>query len=123
MHSGGGQKLDWAYVYIEADESTAKSVFYSRFGRNPDRVTCTCCGPDYSISENESLEQASGYHRNCKCVGDKYVEEIAEGYRAQSGYLTVEEYSARPEVKVIRASEITEVEKNSEVPEEGYVWR
>ena len=63
MHSGGGQKLDWDKIYIEAPEDEARAVFYNRFERNPSRVTCTCCGDDYSISEDDSIEQATGYHR------------------------------------------------------------
>lgn len=123
MHSGGGQKLDWARIYIEADQQEAISVFYSRFGRNPDRVTCTCCGPDYSISTSETLEQVSGYHRNCKTKDNKYIEEVADDFRSRKGYMTVEQYSALPEVKIIRASEIKDDERKHDVPEEGYVWQ
>lgn len=66
MHSGGGQKESFSQCFIEAPEEEAKSVFYVRFGHNPDRVSCTCCGSDYSISESESLEQATAYHRNLR---------------------------------------------------------
>jgi hypothetical protein len=65
MHSGGGQKTDWDRIYIEAPEAEARLIFYNRFGHSPERVTCTCCGEDYSISEGLTLEQVSGYHRNC----------------------------------------------------------
>lgn len=65
-HSGGGCKEPpYEKIYIEAPEDEAKVIFYNRFGHNPERVTCTCCGGDYSISESVSLEQASGYHRKC----------------------------------------------------------
>lgn len=74
MHSGGGQKLDWGKIYIEAPEAEARVIFYNRFGRNPDRVTCTCCGEDYSVDDSESLAQASGYDRNCDSTDDGYVE-------------------------------------------------
>lgn len=66
MHSGGPQKEQFAYCYIEAPEDEAKRVFYARFGHNPDRVSCTCCGSDYSISEYESLEQATAYNRGLR---------------------------------------------------------
>lgn len=66
MHSGGGQKLDWGHIYIEAPESEAKRIFYARFGRNAERITCTCCGHDYSISEGVSLAQLTGYDRGCR---------------------------------------------------------
>lgn len=68
MHSGGGSKEDWAYIYIESSEEKAKTIFYNRFGHNPERVTCTCCGEDYSISEEEDLEQATAHERNCEFV-------------------------------------------------------
>lgn len=67
MHSGGGAKeKNYDKIYIEAPEDEAIVVFYNMFGHNPNRVSCTCCGEDYSISESETLEQASAYHRNCE---------------------------------------------------------
>jgi hypothetical protein len=68
MHSGGGQKEKYAHIYIEAPEDEAKIVFYNRFGHNPERVTCTCCGGDYSISEYPSLKQATAYNRGCTAM-------------------------------------------------------
>lgn len=68
MHSGGSLKEKWSHIYIEAPEAEAKRIFYNRFDHNPDRVTCTCCGPDYSISSEESLLRLTGYHRNCDAL-------------------------------------------------------
>lgn len=65
MHSGGGQKLKWGHVFIEAAEKKARRIFRQRFHRSSRNVTCYCCGPDYSVSVSESLEQATAYHRNC----------------------------------------------------------
>ena len=56
MSSGGSQKLSHGRIIIEAPEAEAVSVFYSRFGRNPRRVSCTCCGEDYFITEIEKIE-------------------------------------------------------------------
>ena len=65
MHSGGGQKLQWAHIFIEAGESEAKEFFEAAFDRDPDHVTCNCCGGDYSIREvTGELEQITGYHRH-----------------------------------------------------------
>jgi hypothetical protein len=61
MHSGGGCKLDWEYIYIEAPEEEAIEVFSNKFGRDPEDVTCDCCGPDYCISEYDTLEEATRY--------------------------------------------------------------
>ena len=67
MHSGGCTKEDpYDKIYIQASKEEAKVIFYNRFGHNPDRVSCTCCGSDYSISESPTLEDASGFHRNCR---------------------------------------------------------
>lgn len=150
MHSGGGQKLKWAYIYIEAAEEEARSVFYAKFGRNPARVTCTCCGEDYVTSSEESLQQLTAYDRKC-C----YVYENAAGKRiVWSDYvnhadkktfkgrwiefqgtdalrqtpssepaMSLEEYFAQESVLKVPAAEISDEERKADVPEEGFVWR
>jgi len=65
MHSGGGLKLKWKYIFIEAPQSEAVIIFQNRFGRNPNKITCGCCGSDYSISEDTNLKVASGFERGC----------------------------------------------------------
>ena len=98
MHSGGSQKLDWSLICIEAkDESEAASIFYSRFNRSPYRVTCTCCGGDYSIREYDSIEDAFDYHDN-------------------------HSYDKKPDRLIILADEITDEDRRADVPSEGYVW-
>ena len=114
MHSGGGQKEDHAYIYIEAPEQEAKLVFYNRFGHSPDRVSCTCCGPDYSIDDADTLEMSSAYDRGCKWADG--------GYDLSSSKISIEEYESKDSVLVIRAGEITSEQRTGEVPEEGYVW-
>lgn len=107
MHSGGSQKLGWDKIYIEAPEDEAIRVFYSRFGRNPYRVTCTCCGEDYSISEHADLEEASVYHRTYK----------------KKKVLSVSEYLEDGSALFIGAETISRNERNGPEPEpEGYVW-
>lgn len=81
MHSGGGSKERWEYIFIEAPEKEAKIIFYNRFGHNPDRVTCTCCGEDYSISESHTLAQATGYERCCDYIvpkDNKFISELSK---------------------------------------------
>jgi hypothetical protein len=69
MHSGGGCKEPpYEHIFIEAPEAEAKVIFYNRFGHNPDRVTCTCCGQDYSLTESADLAQATGFERGCKTL-------------------------------------------------------
>jgi len=66
MHSGGGLKEEpYENIYIEAPLKEAELIFYNMFGHNPNRVTCTCCGEDYSTSEYETLREATAFHRNC----------------------------------------------------------
>ena len=110
MHSGGGTKEgDCEYIYIEAPEEEAKIIFYNRFGHNPERVSCTCCGDDYSISEKKSLEESTAFDRG---LGRSYKTEIS-----------LELYLQKDDVLIIRASEIKDSERVGEVPEEGYVWK
>lgn len=148
MHSGGGTKEPpYNHIYIEAPEAEAVVIFYNRFGHSPSRVTCTCCGEDYSTSEAATLESASGYDRGCAfayfrpdgteceqdeaCVKSKgmkkgyttgYAERPDEPERSYRPYITVAEYLAKGEALVIRADEIKPDERIGDVPRQGYVW-
>lgn len=122
MHSGGDQKLEWRLIFIEAPKKEAEGVFYSRFKRNPHRVTCTCCGEDYSVNDNDTtLEEATAFHRNCMWTekqGGHYIEEPNE----YGDYVSLDEFLKRKEIKVIFAKDIKAQEKNVILPEEGYAW-
>lgn len=111
MSSGGGQKEPWHYIYIEAPEDEAKRVFFAKFGHDPQRVSCTCCGEDYSISESETLEEATEYHRNGMPLGEYLA-------AAEAGTLKGWDHT----VKVIRADEIKPEERTIEVHRSGYIW-
>lgn len=64
MHSGGSCKLDpYEYIYIEANQENAEAIFERQFHRDPNNITCDCCGEDYSISEYDSIEAATSYER------------------------------------------------------------
>ena len=123
MHSGGGAKEKWEYIYIQADLQTAKVIFYNRFGHSPNRVTCNCCGEDYSISESDSLAEITGYKRNCKYDSKtkKYIEhpDINVKY---GKYITLDEFLKSKNNLVIYDFDILELEKVGEIPEQGYVW-
>lgn len=80
MHSGGHTKVvidgrEVNHIFIEAPKREAMSVFKSRFGRDANHITCDCCGGDYSISEYDTLQQASAYQRNCAYVDKEWIEE------------------------------------------------
>ena len=108
MHSGGDQKEKWSHIYIEAPRQEAEIVFYNRFGHNPNRVTCTCCGEDYSISEDDDLEAMTLFHRG--------------GFLERKPKCTLEKYKAQPDVLFISAADINPEERVGELPQQGYVW-
>jgi hypothetical protein len=133
--------LPYEKIYIEAPADEAKVIFYNRFGHNPERISCTCCGDDYSIDESESLEIASAYHRGCryayfnakgkeitperkysvpKGTKGRYVDEPdTEGF---NDYQPLAEYIQQPDVLVIYAKDIKEGERVGELPEQGWVY-
>lgn len=74
MSSGGGRKLTWKMIYIEAPEALACHIFSELFGRDPHNVTCDCCGGDYAIYEFDSLEEAVKYHLRGKETLEQYVQ-------------------------------------------------
>ena len=128
MHSGGRQKLDWAFIYIEAKEDDAAKVFQHRFGRNPNNITCSCCGEDYSFSEqeNDTLQQASGFDRHCEY--DNSARRYLEISNRWQKLIPFEEWleDAKDEESdhlIIYASEIKPEELKGETPRRGHlVW-
>jgi len=124
MHSGGGCKeKPYEHIYIEADGDAAEIIFQNKFGHNPNRVSCTCCGADYVIDTTETLEQASAYHRGCAFENNAYVERPAAGKLEWHTFRTVDEYRKLPDVLIIPASEIKDEWRKGELIEQGYVWR
>lgn len=111
MHSGGGSKEDWQHIYIEAPEEQAKIIFYNRFGHNPERVSCTCCGEDYAIHTDESLEELTKYYRRKGTLGNR-----------NKGDITLEQYLLDDDCLFIYNKDIKDDERLGEVPVEGYVW-
>ena len=115
MHSGGGTKEEpYDQIYIELPKETAIIYFFNRFGHNPNRVTCTCCGKDYSISESLNLEEASAYHRDCNCPN-------GNDYDLTSGK-SMKEHCEQKNVLIIPKNKIKPEFCEGHVPEQGYVW-
>ena len=146
MHSGGGTKHEYEHILIEAAKEEAKVIFYNRFGTNPDRVSCTCCGEDYSVSEG-TLASLTGYHRRLRRVEQKRAgngrwlplpdgvpDYLEPGDPEPNGFvvksraygkdreLTLDEFLAREDVLAIYAAEIKDDERMGSVPVQGYVW-
>lgn len=123
MHSGGGSKEKYELIYIEAPQSEAEIIFYNRFGHNPNRITCTCCGNDYSISEDESLAQLTAFHRNCDYDSSlkQYVEKPNTRY-GNNQLISLNDYIKQEDVLVIKSEEIKSDERLGQLPEQGYIW-
>lgn len=151
MHSGGSTKEPpYEYIYIEAPEDEARVIFYNRFGHNPGRVTCTCCGEDYSVGSADDLAQATAFERGCASRvtlpdGSEAFEVPIELWRSMTReqriavnqtfryveepcgkgyreYQTLDEYRKRSDVLIIPADQIKPEERTGSVPAQGYVW-
>jgi hypothetical protein len=107
MHSGGKCKEPpYEKIYIEAESGQqAAIVFYKRFGHSPYRITCTCCGEDYAISSNPSLNEITKFHR-----------------RSSMKTIPLEEYVKQSDVLIIYNRDIQDDEKQGDIPDQGYVW-
>ncbi len=51
MSSGGYEKTEYTTIFIELPEEEAIDYFEKRFNIDPNDITCSCCGNDYSIYE------------------------------------------------------------------------
>lgn len=111
-HSGGKQKLEWEIILLEVGEKHAPSFFEELFGRDPDHITCSCCGSDYSWDEYETIEKATGYYRNCDYkIGEGYVESPSPDCKKYKWeYITVEQLLERgyenKKIKVVYKDEL-----------------
>lgn len=114
MHSGGGSKEDYDKIYIELPEDKAKVFFYKMFGHNPERISCTCCGEDYSISEGEDLLTLTAYDRKCTYSYEK-------GGYIENG-ISIEDYKNNNSVLFIYESDIKKEDYEGDLPSQGYVW-
>lgn len=112
MCSGGGHKEPQGHIFIEAPEAEAVVIFYNRFGHSSERVSCTCCGPDYSVSEYETLELATEWQRK----------EAWDSNGKKLPTIALEQYVLDPDVLIIYEKDIKPKEREGTVPQQGYVW-
>jgi hypothetical protein len=151
MHSGGRTKEPpYQHIYIEAPQAEAEVIFYNRFKHNPNRVTCTCCGADYSIGDGESLEELTGFDRNCESGYILPDGRILKGKAAQEywysvpreerqllahtyfeeprtrkyggAYSSMNDYFKREDVLRIDAQHINPQERHGSLPRQGYFY-
>ena len=59
MYSRGERKLEWEHIYIELPELQAIEYFKQMFNRDPNNITCSCCGEDYAIYDYSSEDVPS----------------------------------------------------------------
>lgn len=84
MHSGGHLKTPYTHIYIDEPLGEAVKTFKELFKRDPDNVTCQCCGGDFVYEEYDSLEEATAYDRGCEWND--------HGYDPKTAKMTLEEY-------------------------------
>lgn len=75
MHSGGRSKLDWEIIYIEAPKEKAIKIFKEKFDRDPFNITCDCCGDDYDVDSEETLEAVTKFFRGKNISLDNYLKD------------------------------------------------
>ena len=90
MSSGGSTKVEpYETIYIELPWARAVEYFKDRFDRDPDNVTCDCCGEDYSVSSYASFDEASAYHRGDMGLMQSCTIESVEAYEAREDVLVI----------------------------------
>lgn len=100
-HSGGDQKTDYAYIYIDAySEREAVEIFETETGRDPYDITCSCCGQYFNISEEVNIQQATGFDRHCLYTEEHgYVESASVHY---DRFTPLSDYLEQPDVLYVR---------------------
>lgn len=70
LHGGGGQKTDFAEVWIEAEYDEAVRIFKEKLDYDPTSSSCDCCGPDFSIYEEneENREDVPSQDENTRVI-------------------------------------------------------
>jgi hypothetical protein len=102
MYTGSTRKTCWDYIYVEAEtEALAREIFEERF-QDPDASACTCCGRDYSVSFNETLEDATWYERGCALDADDHALEIQDPERPYVEYTPLPEYLKKGNILVLK---------------------
>ena len=86
MHSGGYLKTPYTHIYIDEPLGEAIETFRNLFKRDPDNITCKCCGEDFVYEEYSSLEEATAYDRKANWDDTK------QRYTKKTAKISVKEY-------------------------------
>lgn len=96
MRSCGGLKTQWEKIYVEASSrDSAIAIFTDKTGQDPTLTACECCFRNYSIYEDETLEDASDFHRSHR----------PRGIAKSDTVMPLDEYVGKESVLVIHSSE------------------
>lgn len=130
MHSGGIQTTEYAHIFVELPEDAAIGWFRDRFGENPLRVRCHCCGPNFSVTQGPDLRQATAYERNCQFVkvegesgGGHYIEEEDTRFTFGGDHIPFEEYVENAEdhgALIVTADELPNELRDEATTEGGF---
>lgn len=107
MSSGGGQKLEWKKIFVEAPKGIAVKYFKQRFRRDPEHVTCRCCGEDFSLDSKPTLEELTGYDRNCEF--DMTERRYVERPMGKAQLIPLDIYMQKREYLFVPKSEVQEL--------------
>tara|TARA_R110002153_G_C13182201_1_gene485186 strand:+ start:511 stop:726 length:216 start_codon:yes stop_codon:yes gene_type:complete len=58
MASGGSRKESFEKLAVRLPENEAREWFDRTYNRDPDNVTCECCGEDYAVYEEAGTDKA-----------------------------------------------------------------
>lgn len=65
MCSGGDRKTPYSVIIFPGGYAEAVARFREEFERDPENVTCDCCGSDYCIETHDTLEEARRAYGHC----------------------------------------------------------
>ena len=99
--SGGKQKLAWRQIFIQASMPEAMVIFFNVFGRHAGNITCSCCGPDYWITEHESLDETTELARAQGMVRVIHDNDISAEDRAGSLSSVIDEWYNREDSECV----------------------
>lgn len=86
MHSGGKLKTPFTHIYVDAPLDESLVIFKDTFKRDPNNVTCKCCGEDFVYDEYASLEDATAYDRKAEW------DDIKQRYNDETAEISLDEY-------------------------------
>jgi hypothetical protein len=100
MSTGGKEKSPHKLIYIRGDRKEATQTFIERFGRDPEHMTCRCCGVDYSITTEPALWLATAWWRGYNVrdlPGGKLHQLVPNTHQPK----TLDQFRQNPEILIL----------------------